>query len=223
MHAAIRAQQPVAVCSSDSDYEARLEAGLIGYEYINPVAGYKGDQYFNDWALGEVTLKNGVTIRNIHLRYDRYLDALLWLRKSDYKAGVLSSKVVSGFKLVADKLRPVASFYQMKVTLPALGIKDVYLQSLVTGNYALYVYRNVNITSTNEDVLDDNTRYFLAYAGNIYPVSLRRHSLLSLPVIQKTEMKAILKSTGIPINNNENGLIRAITLYNAQAVTPSPK
>ena len=202
--------------SSDADYQARLQAGLIGFEYMNPVKDYSGTQYFSNWTIGEVFLDDGDSIRDISLRYDQYLDQLLWLRKSDYRTGILCKKGITGFRLFNPIFRNeiLGSFIKMAIHLPGLDSANAYVQVLTTGNISLYAYRNVNIISTHEYVLNDNTRYIIVAGGYQYPLALRRHSLINLPVVDKTTMKMILRSSGITISKNEEGLIRAINLYN---------
>ena len=202
--------------SSDEDYQARLQAGLIGIEYMNPVKDYAGIQYFSNWTQGEVFLEDGDVIRNITLRYDQYLDQLLWLRKTDYRTGILSKSAVIGFKLFNPVFgkEVLGSFVKMDIHLPGLDSASAYVQVLSTGNISLYAYRNANIISTHEYVLNDNTRYIIVSGGNQYPLALRRHSLINLPVVEKTAMKTILRSEGITISKNEEGLIKAIKVYN---------
>ena len=218
-------QQSYCPCSADDDYGVRLQTGLIGYEYYNPVKGYEGDQYFNNWSFGAVLMSSGDIIKNISLRYDKYTDELLWMRQSDFKIGVIPKSAITGFWISAYQNRReyIASFIKMNIVLPMTGPTDVYLEVLVSGDVSLYVYRNVNIISTTAYSLNDNTRYILSSAGQQYRVTLSRRNLLAIPTIQKTEMKTILRSNRINVNDSETELIRAIALYNAdhkQQTTP---
>jgi hypothetical protein len=202
--------------SSDEDYNILLLRGLIGFEYTNPAKGYMGDQYFNDWTIGEVTLTNGDVLKNISLRYDKYTDQLLWLRNSDNRIGILSKTGVSDFTLFIEKFRDrkIAYFKKMNITVPVSGLVEAYVQVLVPGELSLFVYRNVNIISTYENKLNDNTLYFLANKGDQYIIRARRRVLLNCPLIQKAEMRTVLRSNSISLMNDEQALIRAIILYN---------
>ncbi len=202
--------------SSDKDYQARLQAGLIGFEYFNPVKDYAGEQYFSNWTFGEVFLDNGDIIRDITLRYDQYLDQLLWLRKTDYRTGILCKQGILGFNLYNPVSRNeiLGTFIRMVIHLPGLDSTLAYVQVLTTGNISLYAFRNMNVISTHENVLNDNTRYIIISGGRQYPLALRRHNLINIPVIDKSVMKTILRLGGITISNNEPGLIKAINLYN---------
>ena len=206
-------QQSDCACPNDDDYEIRLQESLMGFAYRNPVEGYTGRQYFNNWALGEVRMINGDMIRNIFLQYDTYMDELLWLRQSDLKTGIINKGDVAGFRLSNNINEPSMTFIKKNITLPFIGSKDAYLQVLVKGDPALYAYRNATTTTTDYRLID-NGKYLISVAGNDYFVRLRRNSLLDIPVIPGTEMKAILRSNRIAIRNNEHELIRAISLYN---------
>jgi len=210
----VYSQQSDCVCSADEDYGIRLKTGLIGFEYHNPVEGYEGQQYFNSWTLGEVMLNNGDVIKSIFLRYDKYLDELLWFRKSDLRTGIVKKDGITGFRLFDDRNNLSASFIKKKIILPLADSTDVFLQVLVSGQVPLYVYRNVNIAS-NDYKLSDNTRYLITASGRDFLITLKRQSLLDIPVIQKTEMKNILRTNRITIKDNEPGLIRAIVLFNS--------
>jgi hypothetical protein len=206
-------QQSECDCSSDEDYGIRLQAGLIGFEYYNPVEEYEGEQYFNNWTLGEVMLSNGDLIENIFLRYDKYLDALLWLRKTDFKAGILNKGAIAGFRLFDDRHNLTASFVKKKIVLSRSDSTEAFLQVLASGELTFCVYRNVSIL-TNDYQLSDNTKYFITGNGQDFLLDLNRKSFLDLPVIQQTEMKNILRTNRISLRNKEENFIQAISLYN---------
>jgi hypothetical protein len=80
----------------------------------------------------------------------------------------------------------------------------------------LYAYRNVNVV-TVEYKLTKNTKYIISTEGKDYLVALRRSSLLDLPVIQKSEMKKVLRTQKLAIRDNEWGLLHAIMYYNQRS------
>jgi hypothetical protein len=206
-------QQTDCNCTSADDYQTSLQNGLIGIEYINPVAGYEGNQYLRDWSFGEVELNNGDVIKDIILRYDRFSDELLWLRKSDYKKGILQKKDITAFKFYDHSGNLTSTFIRKRVDLPWMDEKDRFLQILLQDKISLYVFRNVKEEPV-EYKLMDHTRYFVSTRGNDYLILLKRKSLLNLPFINKDKMKKILRSNRLGINNNEQGLTMAISLYN---------
>ena len=207
------AQPETCSCSSDANYSVWLQEGFIAKEYTNPVKGYEGTQYLRDWLYGKLELKNGDTISNIILRYDRYLDELLWLRKEDYRKGVINKENVTGFTLIDEFARQEMSFTRRKILLPWIDSTEVFLQVLVAGNISYHVYRKLKEEAV-EFRLIDNTRHIISHEGKDYAVSLRRSSLLNLPFINKTEMKKILRKNHLVIRDNEQALALAIYNYN---------
>ena len=201
-------------CSSEEDFLNWQQKGLIGVEYTNPVNGYKGEeQYLQDWTNGEIYLNNGGFIPNVILRYDRYLDQLLWMRMSDYRKGVLNKDIINGFKLYKEWIIPESVYTKKRIELPWIDSTEVFLQVMVEGEISMYVYRKVKKEPV-EFKLMDNTKYILESAGKVYAVPLRRKSLLEMPFIVKAEMKKVLRKYRIAVMNNEKGMADAIDLYN---------
>lgn len=212
------AQQVQYPGSSSEDYSNSLESTLLGFEYNNPVKGYKGEQYFGYWNWGEIELKNGDVIKNIVLRYDKYLDQLLWMRKKDSKIGIVAKDAVASFRLYKDEKRIelLAVFRYKRVSLNGLDTTKVFLQELADGDPGLYVYRNVKIVSSTEYNLDESPLYFICNVNKIYRVSLRRRSLLKCPAIDKTRMKPIIRAEGFLFNQNEQAMAHVIKSYQAK-------
>jgi hypothetical protein len=212
-------QQNDCACSTENDYDTQLQEGLISFEYRIRVSDNEGLQYFNNWAKGEVMLSNGDIIRNLYLRYNKFLDELLYLRQSDFRVGILKKEAITGFRIVNEINPPSSLFVRKKILLSKADSTDVYLHLLAAGPLTLYAYRNVNITNSRY-VLGDNTKYLVATPSGQYFVALNRKSLLNIPLVQKNDMKLILRSNRITPDNNEREFTRAISIYNA---THQPK
>jgi hypothetical protein len=199
---------------ASEDYENTLRNGLMGFEYRNSAALYKGNQYFNDWAKGEVNLENGDVISNIFLRYDQYMDEVLWLRETDFKTGVLPRGDISGFVIYNAGKVPLAEFMRQKIKLPYKSdSSETFLQVLVKGNLELFAYRKVK-QSANDYTLRDDTRYLLFSHGSPYFVGPSKRLLFKVPAIDEVKMKAVLKSNKISLDGTEYSLMRVIDLYN---------
>jgi hypothetical protein len=199
---------------ASEDYENTQRNGLMGFEYRNSAVRYKGNQYFNDWAKGDVNLENGDVISNIFLRYDQYMDEVLWLRETDFKTGVLPRGDISGFVIYNVRKEPLAEFVRKKIKLPyKADSSETFLQVLVKGNLELFAYRKV-MQSANDYTLRDDTRYLVFNNGSSYYVGASKRLLLKVPAIDEVKMKAVLKSNKIKLDGTEYSLIRVIDLYN---------
>lgn len=210
------AQSENCPCSSDEDYQAFLLNGLTGVEYRNPVTGYEGVQYLRDWAYGDIMLTSGDVIRKAMIRYDCYLDELLWLRIKDYRKAVLNKDDIVAFRLYNDGFYPESFFVKKRIRLPFLSDSAmVFVHELVKGNIEFFAYRNVKVEPVQNRLFND-TKYVIGTTEKDYLISLRRKNLLSMPFIDREKMKKILRQNRIPLRNNEQGMAKAISLYNQQ-------
>jgi hypothetical protein len=185
----------------------------MGFEYRNSAERYKGDQYFNSWTKGFVFLKNGDIVPDIFIRYDKFMDELLWLRETDFKTGVLAHDDISGFVL-NNLQNDRAEFVIKRIKLPYKSdSSDVFLQILVKGNLELCAYRKVKQSANDFRLLDD-TRYLIFRGGKSYFVGLNKSGLLKVPVVDEVRMKEAIKSGKIRFDGTEGKLVQAIELYN---------
>jgi hypothetical protein len=197
------------------NYENTLRNGLMGFEYRNGAEKYKGDQYFNAWSGGVVNLENGDVISKITIRYDKYMDELLWLRETDFKAGVLAKGSIRGFTISGTQKEPSAEFFRKKIKLPyKADSSEIFLQLLVKGDVQLYAWRRV-IEPANDFNLRDDTRYLLFDRDKSCFVGGRRRQLVKIPCIDEARLKRVLKSSRIHLDGTEGSLIKVIDLYNS--------
>jgi hypothetical protein len=197
----------------DETYMTNMRKGIMGIEYTVPVVIYKGNRYYNDWTYGEIFLTNGDRITGLDLRYEEYLDQLLWQRE-DFIIGVLCKSGIKGFNLFDNSNNIVASFVKKRIKLPFENDSaDCLLQTLVKGEYGFYAFRKV---SKVPDALKlvDNTRYYVFYNDQYKMIKLRTHDLLNVSFIDKMRMESIIKSNKIRLRDNEQEFIRAISIYN---------
>lgn len=137
----------------DSDVKDKIYSEhLIGRPFIDE--HLKHDmQYFNTWQPGEVYLENGLTVGNVNLSYNGYLDELLWIRASDYQQIVVEKDKVKGFKLKGKYAGADMVFQKTDVKkFNIVGTKKVYLQLLCDGAFQVFYYRHTGYY-TNKDVM----------------------------------------------------------------------
>jgi len=198
----------------DKTYMMNIRRGMTGIEYINPFDNYKGSQFFNDWTSGEVFLTNGERISGLYLRYEGYLDQLLWLREDQIPC-VLCKACINGFNLFDGTGNIAASFIIKKgIRLPFENDSaDCFFQSLVQGGCSFYALRKVSRLSDLSELAED-TRYFIFKYDQFERIRLRTRDLLNVSFIDKTRMKSIIRSNKIRLRNDEQQLIMVISLYN---------
>jgi len=196
-----------------ADYEAYMQAGLMGFEFERSLLAPGSDELFDVWTMGKVWFKSGDTVKNIYIRYDRLADELVWRMPGGKKAAVLGKSIVEGFELSYSYYGSSARYMQKDLKLPALsGLASVYLQELLTGEYSFYAYRNLKI-SNQQVSLVDNTRYLVYNQGSYFYVSLRRGSLYTLPGVDKRIMREVVRRNRIRPRNDEREMAKALKLY----------
>lgn len=208
-------QQYECNCSeTDGSYNTYLLNLLISREYQNPISYYGGNQYFNSWTIGRVNLTNGATVNNINLRYNKFLDELLWLRTSDFKTGVVNKSIVKGFMIYDEDNQLQGTFVKKKIKTPGMDSINAYLQILAEGELSLYTYRNV-VRAISESRIVDNTSYYIFIdEDRYYTIRLKKRILLNIPEIDSEIMKSIIRTNRITFRGDETNFARAVKLYN---------
>jgi hypothetical protein len=197
---------------SDSVYADFIRKTLISRQYENPITGYSGGQYFNNWSPGRIILASGEIIENMTLRYDMYMDEVLWQRTTDFQIGVVNKEIVKGFDFYGDGIQPEVSFVKRK--LRSTDTKNVYLQILIEGNLSLYVFRNL-VSAAGESRTVDNTKYYIfSFPVQYIQVRLNRKNLLNLPGVGKDTIQAIIRTNRLNPIRNEADFTKAVYYYN---------
>src|SRR6056297_2002353 len=126
------------------DKKSGFEPRLRGKIFVNEFRGENQQNiYFNDWTQGKVILKDSTVVGKKYLRYNRYIDELLYLRTSDYKMMVVDKDMLRGFELMLDGNEKKARFVLKKFKpwyVP--DTMQVFLQVLEEGKVGLYVARD---------------------------------------------------------------------------------
>src|SRR3972149_7085703 len=130
--AIIRSQDYYCKCADNIEIEKQFDEKLSGRVFNGPFPGNSA-QFYREWISGDVILENGSVVKDKYLRYNGYLDELLWARKPDYKTVNLDKNMVKGFvlhdkdqKLVFEKI-PVKNFLVNDST-------DIFMELLSSGN-----------------------------------------------------------------------------------------
>lgn len=196
----------------DAAYIEFIRRTLISRQYENPIAGYRGGHYFNNWSPGRILLENGEIIENMTLRYDMYTDELLWQRTTDFQIGVVNKEIVRGFDFYGNNMQLTGSFVKKKLSLQ--DTRNVYLQVLTEGDIDLFVFRNL-VSAAGENRTVDNTKYYIFSGSDQFTqIRLNRKSLLGLPGAGKEMIQNIIRTNHLSPGKNEADFTRAIYFYN---------
>jgi hypothetical protein len=199
-------------CLTDNPSVEMLEDKILAQNYSYKIL--PDIQFFNDWTSGDVLLTSGDIIHSQMLRYNGYMDALFWVRKRDYLFAIVERNIVASFVLYDVDHKLFASFKKIKMR----GLNgssdsvDVYLQVLAEGKLSLYARRKITVFKTDNNYFKDYT-FYLWKEGVMYPINMRRRSLLKLMGSEKLVMRGIIRENNLDVSN-ENQMIKAIELYN---------
>jgi hypothetical protein len=208
------AQEKYCNCNSESKQSSSFEVNLIGKAFTNKYPG-KSKQFYKSWLHGELQMSDGTTVKNKILGYNRLLDEIIWVRKSDYQQVVLSKKTIAGFTLYGPNIIKVAEFKKLYLKNWLTGDStDTYLQVLVKGRLTLFVERKV-VLIRNTDEFQTQDQYYLQKDGVLNKLVPNRWFLFRLMSDEKDKkrMKAIVRKNFLFVKK-EPKLIKAIQLFN---------
>lgn len=201
---------------NDTIYDKRFAEKLVAKVFINPIPS-NNIQYYKDWADGEVYLTSGNIVKNELLRYNCFLDELLWARKTDFQIGVVYRSTVSEFVLYEKDSNKRLIFRNIRLKNSLLNDSvNSYLQVLVEGELTLFAKRKAKKISSFNDLVR-NDEYYILYHGSFIKLKPNRYSLYRLMnETDKPRMKSSVRSAHLKVRF-EPQLMRAIEIFNAGA------
>ncbi len=156
-------------CNCGEILDSLMEPNLYGDIYQQVDIGI-GSQYFTEeWLKGEVYLTNKTTVGGKYLRYNQYLDRLLWLIPASNQQVLLDKEQIEGFCL---NNKPGHKYCFQKIPVKVDMMPDsllVFGEILYQNKISLYAFRKVILTgyelvntgSYGKNIYTVNTTYFL--------------------------------------------------------------
>lgn len=143
----------VALSGQTVDPDTIFEPKLCG-EIFRMKTGTIGEQFYNvDWAVGDIKLNTGEMAVKKLLKYNAFMDELIWLQTDSLWQVKLEKHFIDEFCLRNYYGRSVL-FRRIRLKLPRMtDTADVFLEVLTEKNASLYVFRNVIIQGTVNRVI----------------------------------------------------------------------
>ena len=206
-------------CKCDSfQYEKYFDEKLVGKAFVNPNLKNK-IQFFNNWTKGDVIFTNGVVAQNKLLRYNGYVNELVWLRKQDYQVSVINRQLINGFVLYNPDGSEMARFIKQNMNeWYALDSVVMYLQVLTDGPVSFYSYRKISANKTDTEFFTDY-QYFLKINDKTsnFVISnwafINQINLVRQFKTDKSAIRAAIRSEHLKLKG-EREIARALELYN---------
>ncbi len=196
----------------DNCGEITFEKKLTGRAYINKYPGNQM-QFSGDWQNGALYLTNGTVIQHINLRYNRFLDEVIWRRIPGQETAILTKEQIDKFILEDDSHHETARFVKTNLAQwQPKGKEETYLEELVSGKVTLYVYRRLLMQGRDYSMYP-SYMYFVKTDGQLYRIYLNRISIKTLFRQDKSTIKKAIRSA-ISLRIKENDLVKIIGKYN---------
>lgn len=199
-------------CNENNVHSDDFERKLSGQIFISKLRSNK-IQYFYKWTEGDIIMSDGYVIRDKLIRYNRYYDELIWLRKKDYKAALVDKETVSEYILYDEEKNPYAHFKKVKIkNWYELDSIDVYFQVLAEGSLSLYAFRRTILISNKNEVYEKD-EYYMCKENEYFKIEPRRISLMRKLPEHKSLLRKVLRKNRLKVRY-EPQLIKAIMLLN---------
>jgi hypothetical protein len=205
--------QNASVLVSNSPEQKEYPDELITAKYVGVNFKSMRQQFNENWRTGEIVLTDGKVFKNQRIRFNNFLNELVWLRESDYKIGVVAKESVKEFTYYPENGLPGATYKKLTFARSLLtSEKDLYVQMLVEEGDTIVCLRKFNkIGQTDEYSLSN--QYFLLRNGEYLRFYLHRSSIYSLYLAEENKkMKSIIRSNHLRVRK-EAQMIKAFELY----------
>ncbi len=205
------------ITTSDTAFQPRL----CGILYVS---GPKtdGSPYYNDeWINSDILLSNGEMVTNKPLKYNAYIDEVIWFCQEKSVQIQLEKHFIDRFYLIQGK---TVCFKRIYVPASLTGdTLEIFAEVLYEGRMSLYAKRQVvvggTVTQTKEaasyiyDKLVAKPRYYLVLPSHevvmLKQIS-RRTVLKALPLSYRNIVKEILGAHHLRLHT-ENDLVDLLT------------
>jgi len=206
---------------------------LMG-EYFVEEARHQGEIFFNnDWAESTILLSSGEKIQGVQLKYQGYLDEVIWLNPANFNSFIVDRAYISEFWSVDKSNQPVHFKHLIVNDSTSSHAKDIFVQVAVEGASSLFIQRRVlNIPDTYytdnnvtyaQKAYEPSPLYFIQLtSGQLLKLQrLGRHAFMNLFPEQKTNLTALIRRHGIDLRTEE-GLMQVVELMNAAILAKKP-
>lgn len=208
--ARVSAQAGAALLSKGADGNPVFEKSYIDVQ---------GSPYLQeDWAIGNVTLKNGKSYTGVGLKYDQVKDELLF-RNEKNEMNTFAQPVKS-FTITSRKNNSQLLFRNGFAPVKA-ATENSWYQVLADGKVQL-LFRNVKKvrkdkaynSATTVLTIEEYPTWFIAKDG--VPVSIKKNEKAVLEAIggDRTALEAYIRSNKLNVKNDED-LVKLIVYYNS--------
>jgi|GEM_PF-749980 len=213
-----------------AEVDTLFQPKLTGETFLQE-SGYKGEQYFyGSWLDGDILLSTGEMVYNKKIKYNGYLDEVIWLISPDVEQIKLDRAFIREFWLKKETESP-AHFKRISVNDTTASRKsDLFLEVGTEGKVSFYIQRRYShlideSTSVHGQIFnikfyEYKPLYFIKLQNNKYLTlsKLSRRSFLRLFPTQKKILSKLIRDNHLNLKT-ENGLSKTIDLINENSIS----
>ncbi len=210
--------------SGDNPLTLAYDVRLSGQVYDFSMDAEGGYYFIDNWANGHVTLTSGEKVSGERLKYNAYLDELVWLSAESYRPVQIDKRLVKQFSITLPGQDHPAVFHRISID-EAFESDPVhtYVQLIYDGDISLFVHRRVVKTGERLKTVrgslhaipkldDDPVYYIITSDDQIKELSrLSRRALYGIFPDNRQDIRNILRDERLLIRS-ETDLIRAVSL-----------
>jgi hypothetical protein len=202
-------------CNCDSLLEKITEPSLIGDIFIKPLPSTVSPFFNDNWQSGEILLSNNVIVQKQRLKYNGFIDRLIWMNEN-FQMVKLDKASVDGFCL-KDNVLPRLKDCFGKIKIKEEYVSDsvfVYAQILFRGDLSLYAYRKVVHFGTEEikaykiivDAYEKRTFYYFKTGNHLTKgfLKINRRNLLDIFPGKREEIISYIHTGNHKIKTEED-------------------
>ncbi len=171
--------QPITnICRCDSLDKSLFEPLLTG-ELLVSVENISGQQYYYDWGNADVTLFTGEVAYNKTLRYNGFLNEMIWLTPGKNRSIKLDKTRVKEvyFKNNHSLFRNMTLERKSDILTGKKDSVMIFAEVLLDGNMAMYVYhRVIHNAYLTENINNQLTTVHLITNSPVYYIKLPHSS-----------------------------------------------
>lgn len=201
---------------------------LIGKRYSSTFS-YKGPQYLDtEWRDGTVYLSNGDSATHIFLKYNRYLDELIYFNKQTNSMVRLDKKPITGFRITIGN----DVFYFKKLAFNRSSEKASFYEVLYRGRHIEFLVHRFSELSICPSYIGESgmkkdmefkkvENYLISDNENgLLPIRLKKKSLvLKFGELKKKEIRKFLHQYHLSVND-EDSMVLALRLLTENGYYP---
>ena len=201
---------------------------LTGETWFEP-KGYKREQFFNKfWMLSDIILTTGETVYGEKVKYNGFLDELIWVNSTLNQQFKLDKQLIREFRLKTEQGQ-ITYFKKIKIIKQGSTNQqsDVFAEVEVEGKISIYIRRQISIVNIEDITIDGihcqqgiikpTPQYYLKLlsSGFMLLEKIKLKSLIQLLPIQKKQLVLVMRKNNLKLKTEED-LVKLIKLLNAQ-------